>query len=85
MTCSNWVLVSGKGRHPNQTLGGLVRKHYPGMVLQAGRRTPPYTWAHFYSAEDAQHGTVAQRIKAEFWVSLRPTKLVNTTYSLVNT
>jgi hypothetical protein len=36
------------------------------MVLHAGRRTPPYTWAHFYSAEDAQYGTVAQRIKAEF-------------------
>jgi hypothetical protein len=36
------------------------------MVLHAGQRTPPYTWAHFYSAEDAQYGTVAQRIKAEF-------------------
>lgn len=85
LPCSNWVVLRNPGRHPNGTLGGLVRLYYPGMVFHAGQRTPPYTWAHFYSAEDDQYETVAQKIKHKFWVSLRATKLVNTTNSLLNT
>jgi hypothetical protein len=40
-------------------------------------------WEHFYAAEDSEFSTVAAQIKAEFWVSLHRTKLVNTTHSLV--
>jgi hypothetical protein len=67
----------------NGTLGLMIWKHYPGMVTYAGERMPPYTLAHFYATEDSDYSTVAARIKAEFWVSLHRTKLVNTTHSLV--
>jgi hypothetical protein len=71
------------GRHINGTLGLLIRQHYPSMVTYAGVTLPPWTWDHVYAVEDSEFGTVAARIKAEFWVSLRRTKLVNTTHSLV--
>jgi hypothetical protein len=71
------------GRHINGTLGLLIRQHYPGMVTYAGVTSPPWTWDHFYATEDSEFSTVAARIKAEFWVSLHHTKLVNITHSLV--
>jgi hypothetical protein len=53
------------------------------MVTYASVTSPPWTWEHFYDAEDSEFDTVVVRIKAEFWVSLHRTKLVNTTHSLV--
>jgi hypothetical protein len=53
------------------------------MVTYAEVTSPPWTWEHFYVAEDSEFSTVAAWIKAEFWVSLHRTKLVNTTHSLV--
>jgi hypothetical protein len=71
-SCSNWEVVFGTGQHINGTLGLLIRQHYPGMVTYAEVTSSPWTWEHFYTAEDS-----------EFWVSLHRTKLVNTTHSLV--
>lgn len=65
-----------KGRQINSILGLLIRQHYPGLVEFNGVTQPPWTWAHFYAAEDSEHGSVAGRIKAEFWVSLHRTKFV---------
>jgi hypothetical protein len=75
--------VSRTGQHINGTLGLLIWQHYPGMVTYAGVTSPPWTWDHFYTAEDSEFGIVTARIKVEFWVSLHRTKLVNTTHSLV--
>jgi hypothetical protein len=71
------------GRHINGTMGLLIRQHYPSMVTYTRVTSSPWTWDHFYAAEDSEFGTVAARIKAEFWVSLHRTKLVNTMHSLV--
>jgi hypothetical protein len=70
-SCSNWMIVSGGGnaRHINGIQSLLIRQHFPGMVLHAGVRGPPYTWEHFSSVEDNEHGTLANRIKRKFWVS----------------
>ena len=82
-SCSNWEVVSRVGRHINGIQGILIRQHYPGMVTYAGVTSPPLTWDHFYATEGNEFGTVAAWIKAEFWVSLHRTKLINTTDSLV--
>ena len=59
--------MSGTGRHINGTLGLLIRQHYPGKVTYASVTSPPWTWDHFYADEASEFGTVAARIKAEFW------------------
>jgi hypothetical protein len=51
-------------------------------------REPTYTWEHYVDIPDAQdqNGRVfankAERVKAELWVSLPPTTLLNTSHSL---
>ena len=44
--------MSETGRHINGTLGLLIRQHYPGMVTYASVTSPPWTWDHFYAAEE---------------------------------
>jgi hypothetical protein len=53
------------------------------MVTYAGVPSPPWSWDHFHTVKDGEYNSVAARIKAEFWVSIHCTKLVNTTQSLV--
>jgi hypothetical protein len=55
--------VSRTGRHINGTLGLLILQHYPGMVTYASVTSPPWTWDHFYAAEDSEFDIVAARIK----------------------
>jgi hypothetical protein len=69
-------------------LGLLCREHFPGLAEYAGVREPAYTWKHYVVVPDAQdqNGRVfankAERVKAELWVSLPPTTLLNTSHSL---
>jgi hypothetical protein len=64
------VSGGGNARHINGIQSLLIRKHYPGMVTHAGVTGPPFTWEHFSSVTDTEHGTLAAKIKMEFWVSL---------------
>ena len=77
-------MVSGGGnaRHVNGIQSLLLRKHYPGRVTHAGVTGPPWSWEHFASIVDPDHGTLATRVKREFWVSLHRTALLSTTHSL---
>ena len=75
-------MSGGDHRQCNGILGGLIRLHYPGLVTHAQVESPPWTWDHFNSAVDAVYGTVQERIRREFWVSLHHTTLLNTMNSL---
>ena len=72
----------GNSRHINGIQSLLIKEHYPGRVTHTGVTGPPYTWEAFAEVTDTVHGNVAARIKAEFWVSLHRTALLNTTPSL---
>ena len=72
--------------HVNGILGLLIKKKFPGRV-QFGRTVEPaYMWTHYAAVLDTldQDGRAfadkAQRIKAEPWVSLSRTTLLNTSY-----
>lgn len=69
--CRTWDLVSpGDSRNVNGVLGALVRQQFPGVVEYHGRNEPAYTFGHYAEAEDDEYGNKAERVKAEFWVSL---------------
>ena len=40
-------------RKPNGILGLLCRKHFPGLVMNAGVLEPAYMWDHYMSSPDA--------------------------------
>ena len=67
----------GHGRLVNGVLGLLCRQHYPGLVDYATRRELAWTFDHYVAAPDVGYPN-----KAEFWVSLSHTTLLNTSHSL---
>ena len=82
--CRNWTIVSGGGHGllVNGVLGLLCRQHYSGLVDYASRREPAWTFDHYAAAPDVGYPNKAERVKAEFWVSLPRTTLLNTSHSL---
>lgn len=77
------MVVSGVGaRSANGILGLLCRQHYPGIVTYAGKTEPAYSFDHYAVGPDAEYPNKAARVKAEFWVSLPRTTLLNTSHSL---
>ena len=83
-----WRKVGGgdHARHVNGILGLLIKEKFPGLVQFGRPIEPAYTWAHYDAVPDApdRDGRVfadkAQRVKAELWVSLSCTTLLNTSY-----
>ena len=70
------------------TSWGVCRLHFPGMVqMSEDRFEPAWTWAHYHKALDTLNRnnrfneSKMERVKAELWVSLSHTTLVNISYS----
>ena len=81
--CRNWVVVSGGcARLVNGILGLLCMQHFPGIVTYASKMEPAYSFDHYAVATDVEYPNKAARVKAEFWVSLPRTTLLNTSHSL---
>ena len=81
--CRNWVVVSsGSARLVNGILGLLCRQHFPGIVTYASKMELAYSFDHYAVATDAEYPKKATRVKAELWVSLPRTTLLNTSHSL---
>lgn len=77
------MVVSGGGaRSPNGILGLLCRQHYPGIVTYASKTEPADSFDDYAVAADPHYPNKAARVKAEFWVSLPRTTLLNTSHSL---
>ena len=76
------VVSGGSARLVNGILGLLCRQHYPALVDYASRRELAWTFDHYVVASDAEYPNKAARVKAEFWVSLPCTTLLNTSHSL---
>jgi hypothetical protein len=63
-------------RHVNGILGVLCKQHYPGIVTHNGVTGPATSFDHYASAPDAEDrnnrifNNKAERVKAEFWVSI---------------
>ena len=80
---SNWVVMSGgSARLVNDIMGLLCRQHFPGIVTYASKMEPAYSFDHYTVTLDAEYPNKAARVKAEFWVSLPRTTLLNTSHSL---
>ena len=81
--CRNWVVVSdGNAWLVNGILGLLCRQYFPDIVMYASKTEPAYSFDHYAIALDAEYPNKAARLKAEFWVSLSRTTLLNTSHSL---
>ena len=81
--CRNWVVVSGGSAWlVNGILGLLCKQHFPGIVTYASKTEPAYSFDHYAIALDMEYPNKAARVKAEFWVSLPRTTLLNTSHSL---
>ena len=79
----DWVVVSGgNAQLVNGILGLLCRQHFPGIVTYTSKTEPAYSFDHYAVATDAEYPNNAARVKAEFWVSLPRTTLLNTSHSL---
>nr|XP_051209346.1 uncharacterized protein LOC127326541 [Lolium perenne] len=55
--------------YPN-ILGGIIRKHFPGIVnLPTGGRDVAWTWKHYSYAEDpsGKYGNMQERVVRHFW------------------
>ena len=83
-----WRKVGGgdHARHVNGILGLLIKEKFPSLVPFGGTVESAYTWAHYVAVPDIpdRDGRVfadkAQRVKAELWVSLSRTTLLNTSH-----
>ena len=70
----------------NGILSLLIKKKFPGLVQFGGTIEPAYTWAHYAVVPDTtdRDGRCfidkAQHVKAELWVSLSRTTLLNTSH-----
>ena len=62
--------------------GSRIDKHFPRIVTYASKTEPAYSFDHYVVALDAEYPNKATRVKAEFWVSLPRTTLLNTSHSL---
>jgi hypothetical protein len=66
----------------------LCKEHFPGLVEFTGKTEPAYTFDHYAITDDArdlvgkQFPNKAEWVKAELWVSLPHTTLLNTSHSL---
>ena len=81
--CRNWVVVSGGSAWlVNGILGLLCRQHYPDVVTYKNNTLVACSFDHYAIAIDAEYPNKAARVKAEFWVSLPRTTLLNTSHSL---
>ena len=76
------VVLGDSARLVNDILGLLCRQHFPGIVTYASKTEPAYSFDHYAVAIDAEYPNKAARAKAEFWVSLPRTTLLNTSHSL---
>lgn len=54
-------------------LGGLLKRHYPGLVRRAGTEAdaPAMRWADYKLKSDVTHGTKYEAVLHDFWVSHR--------------
>ena len=76
------MVVSGdSARLVNSILGLLCRQHFLGIVTYASKTEPAYSFDHYAIAFDAEYPNKVARVKAEFWVSLPRTTLLNTSHS----
>ena len=72
--------------HVNDILGLLIKEKFLGLVQFDGTIETANMWAHYATVPDApdRDGRVfadkAQRVKAELWVSLSRTTLLNTSH-----
>ena len=70
--------------HVNGILGLLIKEKFPGLVQLNETVEPSYTWAHYAAVPDTTDrdgrcfADKAQRVKAELWLSLSCTTLLNT-------
>ena len=76
------VVSGGCARLDNGILSLLCRQHFPGIVTYASKTEPAYLFDHYTVALDAEYPNKAAWVKAEFWVSLPRTTLLNTLHSL---
>ena len=76
------VVSGGNARLVNGIMGLLCRQHFPGIVTYASKTEPAYSFDHYAVALDAEYPNKAVRVKAEFWVSLPRTTLLNMSHSL---
>ena len=76
------VVSGGNARLVNSILGHLCRQHFPGIVTYASKTEPTYSFDHYAITLDAEYPNKAARVKAEFWVSVPRTTLLNTSHSL---
>ena len=91
-SCRSWKIVTpgAHTRHINGILGLLIREHFPGFVRvgtgEDARFEPAYTWEHYKRAPDSLdrnnrcYDSVADRVKAELWVSLPPSTQLNSSF-----
>ena len=59
-----------------------IKNFTKGIVTYASKTEPAYSFDHYVVASDAEYPNKAARVKAEFWVSLPCTTLLNTSHSL---
>ena len=76
------VVSCGSARLVNGILGLLCRQHFPVIVTYASKTELAYSFDHYAIATDAEYPNKAARVKAELWVSLPRTTLLNTSHSL---
>ena len=76
------VVSGGSARLVNGILGLLCRQHFPRIVTYTSKTELVYSFDHYVVAIDAEYPNKAARVKAEFWVSLPRTTLLNTSHSL---
>ena len=76
------VVSGGNARLVNGILGLLCRQHFPGIVTYALKTEPAYSFDHYAVATDVEYPNKVARVKAELWVSLPRTTLLNTSHSL---
>ena len=76
------VVSGGCTRLVNGILGLLCRQHFSGIVTYASKMEPTYSFDHYAVATDVEYPNKAARVKAELWVSLPRTTLLNTSHSL---
>ena len=74
------VVSGGSAWLVNGILGLLCRQHFPGIVTYASKTEPAYSFDHYAVALDAEYPNKAARVKAELWVSLPRTTLLNTSH-----
>ena len=85
----NWSVLGTKGyghtielqRQPSKCMFRTKTTFkIPGIVTYASKTEPAYSFDHYVVASDAEYPNKATWVKAEFWVSLPCTTLLNTSH-----